>query len=109
MMAESGPESKPALSWRIYYGDDSVFSDRDGSPFDAPSANVQVVVGAAGILHSKDAWVWRPDTGWRPCDTAGLWDYLLNYRGPKAVLFGRTIRDDHFWEIVKRAQRENLQ
>ena len=101
--------------WRIYYGDDSTFSDRDGTPFDAPATNVMVTtVESFGgkkpfkVQHGLDNHYWHRDNGWVGCDWAGFMDYLMMFTGPKAVLFGRTIRDDKFYEIVNRAMREGL-
>jgi hypothetical protein len=102
------------MLWRIYYGDDSAFSDRDGSPFDAPATNVQAIVkradNASGFVigQGKDAYYWHRDNLWMPCDMMGLYDYLMFYKGPKAVLFGRTIRDKDFWACVDRATKEGL-
>ncbi len=82
------------MRWRIYYADGTTYSDRQGEPFYAPPNDVQVVCreikAAPGFqaLRGNDAYYWRPDVGWNPCDQAGLWDYLLNYCGPKAVIFG---------------------
>lgn len=100
--------------FRIYYGDGSTFSERDGSPFDAPSANVQVVAVQSGnekgfdLWHFKEGYYWNPDFGWIGCDMAGMWDYLLMFKGPKAILFGRSLRDAEFWKIVERAGVEGL-
>jgi hypothetical protein len=101
--------------WRIYYGDWTTFSDRDGTPFSAPQTNVQGIVketpgGPAPfkITKGKDAYYWSSIDGWIGCDTMGMWDYLMQYKGPKAVLFGRTIRDEKFWEIDRRAKAEGL-
>ena len=104
------------MQWKIYYDDGSVYSDLNGSPFNAPSTGVIVVVTGNSnserefsLVHGKDAFYWNDDIGWwRGCDVAGLWDYLLMYHGPKAVIFGRTIRDDDFWKIVSRASKEGL-
>lgn len=98
------------MRWRIYYSDGSTFSDRDGPPFEAPQLDVQVVAmhldGRGFINHGKDAYYWRPDIGWSGCDQAGLWDYLMFYRGPKAVIFGRSVRDAVYWQTVERAGLE---
>lgn len=103
------------MRWRIYYGDGSTFTDRDGSAYDAPPSNAQVLAvedsqapTGFALWHGKDAYYWNPDFGWIGCDYAGMWDYLLMYRGPKALLFGRSLRDDAFWAIVERAGREGL-
>ena len=103
------------MRWKIYYGDGSTYSDRDGSPFYAPSINVQVIARELAssptgfsLMHGKDAYFWRENLGWNGCDQAGLWDYLLNTIGPKQVIFGRSIRDDVYWATVERASREGI-
>lgn len=101
------------MKWRIYYGDGAVFSHTMGSPFDAPSADVQIISQELDgldreLMHGKDYYYWREDIGWNGCDLGGLWDYLLLSRGPKAVLMGRSIRTDTFWKIVGRAAEEPL-
>lgn len=105
------------MRWRIYYADGSTFSDRDGTPFEAPPAGAIVVAVEAANAQgftldhgdaNKGNFYWRPDVGWQCCDMAGLWDYLLLYRGPKAVLLGRSLRDSDFWAIIARAGKEGL-
>ena len=102
------------MRWRVYYGDNSVFSSYDGSPFEAPQVNVQAVTfedaseRGFGLMQGKDAYYWHDNIGWSGCDSMGLFDYLMFYRGPKAVLFGRSIRDETFWAIVGRASQEGL-
>lgn len=104
------------MRWRIYYGDGSTYSDRDGSPFFAPTLNVQVIAQDANtplgraLMHGatppeKGNFVWEGD-GWNICDTVGFWDYMMNFRGPKAVIFGRSIDSDVFQAILKRAINE---
>ncbi len=100
------------FKFRIYYGDGSTYSE---DPFFAPPAGVQAVVQACStkalgyeIMIKRHAFYWKDDCGWRTCDTAGLWDYLMMYHGPKAVLFGRSIRDEAFWDIAKKATLEGL-
>lgn len=98
----------------IYYGDGTTYTDRDGSPFEAVSVGVQVVAVGSGnekgydLWHGKEGYYWSNEWGWIGCDQAGMWDYLMTYKGPKAVLFGRSIRDDAFWKIVERAGIEGL-
>ncbi len=101
------------MKWRIYYGDGSTFSDRDGPPERAPVVDVQCVVHEANnargfvVRHNKDAWIWMADH-WRPVDWPGLYDHLYFAPNPKTIIFGRTVRDDDFWHIVGRATREGL-
>lgn len=99
------------MKWRIYYGDGTTFSDRDGSPFQAPPAGVIVIAfednGKTKLAHSKDYYLWRED-GWYVADMGGLWDYLLIGTGPKYVLAGRTIKTQDYWDIVGRAGKEGV-
>ena len=94
------------MHWIIYYGDRSTFSSKDGDPFHAPAVNVQVVVTDGALQFSKENYYWNDDFGWQGCDIYGLHDYFYTYKGPKAMLFGRSIRDEDFWAIVKRATDE---
>ena len=113
------------MRFRIYYDDGSTYSDRDGEPFYARPYGVEVVAiesasAPSGValqhgLPAKHNWVWKNDglepaqePIWHLVDEAGLWDYLLMYRGPKAVLIGRTIRNEAFWALMSRASKEGL-
>ncbi len=98
--------------FRIYYGDGSTYS---GDPYYAPATNVQVVAleepGAARghiVVTAKDAYYYREGRWWG-CDEMGLFDYLMEHEGPKAVLFGRSMtRNDAYWAIVQRAKAEGF-
>lgn len=97
------------MRYRIYYGDNSVYS---GDPYTAPVQNVQVIARETtegfALMHSKDIYYWHPESGWNGCDMPGFWDHLLSYVGPKAFVFGRSLRDDQFWKVVERATQEGL-
>lgn len=101
------------MQWRIYYGDGSTYSDRDGPPQDAPGRDVQVIARkydnprGFSLMHGKDAFVWRNE-GWCAVDIAGLWDYLLNYPGWQKVIFGRNAPDKVYKDIVGKAGKEGL-
>jgi len=98
--------------WRIYYGDGSTYS---GDPYWAPATDIQAIVMEDSTSHrgyrtvtSKDAFVYRENCWWG-CDDAGMWDYLLNHAGPKAVVFGRTMaRGEDYFKIVHKAHAEGL-
>jgi len=94
------------MNWRVYYGDGSTFSSGDGDPFHAPPSNVQVVSQDGKLQSGKDAYYWKPEFGWQACDQAGLADYLMMYVGPKAILYGRTIRDEAYWGVRQRAKKD---
>lgn len=93
------------MRWRIYYGDGSTYS---GDPFLAPPTNAQgVAFKDRSPVFGKSAYYWR-DNDWWACDEAGMWDYLMMHIGPKAVVFGRTLRDDQFYDIKKRMMSEGV-
>lgn len=105
------------LSWRLYYGNRTAYGSKDGSPFDVPSrTDVQVLVKATPnhptrpfrCVYGQDNYYWDRINGWVACDWTGLWDYLMSYKGPQSVLFGRSKRDDLFWECIEWAKREGL-
>jgi hypothetical protein len=101
------------MRWQIYYGDDSTFSYKDGSPYDAPARDVQVIV------QSDPDHLWYTQTGgdyygwddrgdgsrWWGVDIFGLFDYLID-PGYKRVLFGRTVTSERFSEIFQRAKAD---
>lgn len=85
-----------------------------GDPFLAPATGVIVIAiedaksnKGFRLTLSKDAYYYKDDRWWG-CDDMGMYDYLMTHVGPKAVLFGRTIRDDDYWNIVTRANKEGL-
>ena len=95
------------LPFMIWYGDDTTYSHKDGDPYHAPQNNVQAVACGDGPVRSnKEAYYWNNETGWQACDQNGLEDYKRMYVGPKAILYGRTIRNQDYWRIKKKAEEE---
>lgn len=98
------------LAWKIFYEDGSTFASSRGKPWDAPPSGAVVLAQEDPtdslqhtVFQGKDYFFWRPDVGWCPADFCGMLDYLMQYRGPKAVLFGRSIHDKTYWALVDRA------
>lgn len=96
------------VSWRVYYGDGASYSDADGPPWDAPCVNTQAVamvddrVGRFILSHYDYYW-WEADQGrWYGGDQFGLWDYLTR-PGWRKVLFGRSLANDRFDAVMRRA------
>lgn len=91
--------------WIIYYGDGTLYRDCDGSPYDAPTRNVQVIAEADAdtgqtFVRSSDYYWYQPDADlWQGGDWFGLFDYLIE-PGPKRVLFGRTIGNRDYERIL---------
>jgi len=97
------------MKWKIYYGDGTTFDSNIGSPNETPSLNVQVIlckdnINGRNIYHTWDWYYWNGET-WRGADIHGLLDQLLNDKEGKitAVKQGRTIRDDIYENILKKA------
>lgn len=99
------------LRWRIYYGDGGTYSNEDGGPEAAPARNVQIIVQADEMVgryyqSCSDHYVWEYERErWRGCDAFGLFDYLLD-PGPRKVIFGRTIDNDEYADLLRRVDEE---
>lgn len=96
--------------WIIFYGDGSTFDSTQGEAGEAPSADVQVVVQIDAdhkwVTYAQSkcyVWGWKDDNRWIGVDDLGYLDYLLNYRGWKAILVGRWCDEKTFNRIFKRA------
>lgn len=99
------------MKWRIYYGDGSTYDSRNGSPYDAPAHNVQIIASYDApdikVRRGKDFYVWFEDTGWLGMDWTGVVTSYLNRPGPQKVICGATMPDaDDYWNICKRALSE---
>jgi hypothetical protein len=100
------------VRWRIYYGDDSTFSDEDGDPSQAPALDVQVVAVAdetvGRFFYSQRDYYWYDTDGgvWYAADLFGLWDYLAR-PGWKRVLFGRTRPRAEFEAVFRQAMADD--
>jgi hypothetical protein len=101
------------VKWRLYYGDNTVYDDLMGEPEDAPNFDVQVIAcyekGSGRQLYYNFDWyyfkVWDDGLGeWFGADIYGLLDQLLTYpRQIKCIKQGRSVRNEVFREILKRA------
>lgn len=94
------------IKWKIYYGDGSTFSYKQGTPQDAPPWDVQDIIQEdpkRGLYHQHgDFYVFREQ--WSAVDFTGLIDFLANTGGP--VKFGRTINTDRFREIRAKSDKD---
>lgn len=94
------------MRWLIVYADGGRYTSDDGPPESAPTSGVQVVYNedaSVGFKIEKSRfgyWGWRDDYGWLGFQTeSGFWEYLLTPGMRKYALFGRTLRDDAWYEI----------
>lgn len=97
--------------WRVYYTDGSVFTDKDGSPDDAPRSGVGVIVqershGDYELVHGKDYYYFEPVVGgWHSTDIFGAFDHLLRAKR-QCLLFGRMMSDPEWGALFRRVKNE---
>ncbi len=93
--------------FRIFYGDGSTF-DGDGPGEDWPSTrDIQAIIQShpkqgAEIVLSGDYYIWNREK-WNPVDLTGLLLWLMD---SGYVLFGQTIDNDDFSQVVRVAREE---
>jgi hypothetical protein len=99
------------MKWRIWYGDGSDYSDRQGSPFEAPRVDVQVIaqfneqVGYE-VISGGDYFYWEPERGgWRTTSGFGLYDHLIRCKQP-LILFGRHMTDAEWTRLFLKVKAE---
>lgn len=95
--------------WRIYYADGSTFDWEQGLPAEAPGRGVICIVqpdpDTGRHRVSGFGYYWWRDHGWFGGDLFGLFDYLQD-PGQKVVKFGRTVSNERFREICRRADND---
>lgn len=96
--------------WKVYYADGSVFTDKDGSPYDAPRVGVQVVVqekdGDYELIHGRDHFYYEPKIGgWYSSDLFGAIDHLMRSKR-QCLLFGRVMEDKEYHALMVRVRNE---
>lgn len=103
------------MKWRIYYSDrDPVSGSTDEEAFWVPTIDVQATVHEElkratgfGVVTERKVYCYKDGRFWG-ADEIGMYDYLFHHPGPKAILFGRTIKDDNWNTAVQRAIKEGL-
>lgn len=98
------------LKWKIFYGDGATFTDQDGAAESAPKTNVQLIAiedreHGRVICKADDFYIYDVFDGelnWQGVDYFGMWDYLSR-PGAKVVLFGRTLGNVEYRNVVQRA------
>jgi len=98
--------------WRIYYEDGSVFTDTDGTAWDAPRLAVQMAVQQDDrvgykYVSGEDFFYWEPERGgWVSTAQWGMHDHLIRAKRP-CVLFGRNM-DDAAWSALHRRVKDEM-
>ena len=98
------------MKWKIWYGDGTTFTGEDCKPEDVPKQNAQLVViedkeHGRVICKSDDFYIWDMYDGlmsWQGCDYFGYVDYMMR-PGSKIVLFGRTLGNVDYRNLVQKA------
>ena len=96
--------------WRVYYSDGSVYTSQDGTPFDAPRPDVQVIAqekdGDYELVHGRDYFYYEPKVGgWHSCDIFGAFDHLIRAER-QCLKFGRMLSDPDWRALFARVKEE---
>lgn len=97
--------------WKIYYGDGSTFSNEDGEYYMAPTLCVQaIVLGDEDVgrllIHGFTSYWWLYGE-WFGGDRNGEFQYDIKRGVLKYKVFGETISNKKFDEILKRAMTDD--
>jgi len=90
--------------WRIYYGNKGTFDSNDGTHFDAPKENVQVVL----IFFEKNDGMGRPTRQMMSGADFYFWDgreWRQSFDDPSVVsgivFYGKWMRTEEEFEVIR--------
>ena len=96
------------MDWKIYYDDDSTFTDADGTPFEAPRIGVQFIVQKLEhnkkylILSGADYYTYQDEFGWWSCTELDMFDHLFTAGSNQLFVKGKMIGyDTHNKQILR--------
>ena len=93
--------------WKIFYPDSTYMGD----PELAPKLGVQAIIVSdphvgRRVERADDFYIWTPENGgWRGANHFRLAEYLQS-PGYKVVLFGRTIGNEEYADVLDRATND---
>lgn len=98
------------MLWRIYYADNSTFSNLDGKPEDAPPVGVICILQNPPnhgwmLLRDKDYYLRLDDSEWVGCEADGFWQYMFK-PGWKCPKFGENVSDDVYAKVIAQATED---
>lgn len=98
------------MAWKVFYSDNTTCDSDDTTLEELPSRNVLAIIipdDEVGrfIVSRWDYYYYEFDT-WYGCDIFGLWDYLTR-PGLKKVLFGRTVSNPEYREVLDKAYKDD--
>jgi len=98
------------MKWFKIFYTDGVFSSEDGTPYDAPRQDVQVIAqerdGDYQLSHGTDYFYFEPERGgFAGCDQFGSFDHLV--RAKRQCLFiGRMLSDEEWRKLFARVKED---
>jgi hypothetical protein len=103
-----------SVRFKIWYDDGGTYTDEDGPPELAPKRGVQAISQSdphcgRTLCRADDFYVYQNYDGIRSfqgVDQFGLHDYLIE-SGYKLVLFGRTIGNQEYREVLARVNADD--
>ena len=101
------------MKWKVYYIDNSTFSDQDGSPWRTPGLGVLLIVRSdpdcGWRTEIGDYYVWDcrgGETHWWGVDEVGYFEYMFTKPGYKYALLGTKTSNKQFYEVFERATND---
>lgn len=97
------------LQWRLYYEDGTTYDNLQGDEFNAPAVGLICIVNKdeqhGTNLVALNDYYWFRNNMWFGGDKFGLYDYLCQM-GQKKVVFGRTVSNERYHEVIKQATND---
>jgi hypothetical protein len=99
--------------WKIYYGNHSTYSNKDGPPWGSPIMDVQVIavpdtVVGKRLIFSHSYYIYKD--GWLGIDDAAslVLHLLKDAKIINTVRAGLSIHQENFKNIMRQAKEEGL-
>lgn len=94
------------MDFRVYYADGTTY---DGDAMGAPALDALLIVEKDAdhgrrIVSGGDYFVWEGGRWWA-VDQVGMYTYLVR-TGPRRVLIGRMVSNEHYAETWRRAESD---
>ena len=104
------------IQWKIFYAGGKTYSSLDGPPELAPKTGVLAIIAPDDRVGRRverqspvtgdSYYIWTPENGgWRGACPFRLAEYMFE-PGYKLVLYGRTVTDKEYQDVLERAQND---
>jgi hypothetical protein len=100
------------VNWRIYYADESEYSNQDGDPENAPGGGaLAIVLSSDGvgyqIIHGAGFYWWqKAEQRWFNGDVHGLDQYYLDEQGWQKVILGKSVTNKDWTALMMRIEKD---